>query len=139
MSWSLRFAEPIVLPDGAKLATLREAVAHLSKVIPKSDHAMPSVATAAELLTLAAEHRGPVEFARIATLQALNRHHVRQFSGRKDPHWGTPQVGARSMTTVWIYVDTNKPVGDRNHLKGISERRCRRELVHGKRSGRRCV
>ncbi len=73
MSWSQRFAEPIVLPDGGKLRTLREAVAHLGKAIPKSDHDMPSVTTAADLLTLAAEHGGPIEFARIATLQALNR------------------------------------------------------------------
>ena len=89
MSWSLRFDEPIVLPDGAKLATLREAVAHLSKVIPKFDHDVPPVTTAAELLTLAAEHGGPIEFARIATLQALNRNTERTFNPeRKDPHWG---------------------------------------------------
>ena len=87
MSWSFRFDEPIVLPDGAKISTLREAVAHLSKVVPKSDHDMPAVTTAAERLTLAAEHGGPIEFARIATLQALNRHRVRQFSDPKDPHW----------------------------------------------------
>jgi len=49
---------------------------------------MPSVTTAAEMLTLAAEHGGPVEFARIATLQAINRHRVRQFTDRKDPRWG---------------------------------------------------
>jgi hypothetical protein len=30
---------------------------------------------------------------------------------------GTPQAGARSMKTVWIYVDTSKQVGDRDHLK----------------------
>jgi hypothetical protein len=89
VSWSLRFAEPIVLPDGAKLKTLREAVAHLGRTIPKSDHAMPSVLTAAELLTRAAEHGGPIEFARIATLKALNRHTQRVFnSDRRDTHWG---------------------------------------------------
>ncbi len=89
MSWSQRFAEPIVLPDGAELASLREAVAHLGKVMPKSDHDMPSVTTAAECMTLAAEHGGPIEFARIATMQALNRHRVQQFNpDRKDPHWG---------------------------------------------------
>ena len=88
MSWSLRFDEPIMLPNGAELATLGEAVAHLGKAIPKSDHDMPAVTTAAELLTKAAEHGGPIEFARIATLQALNRHRVRQFTDRKDPHWG---------------------------------------------------
>ena len=63
MSWSQRFHEPIVLPDGVKISTLREAVAHLSKVVPKSDHDMRSVMTAAEVRTLAAEHGGPVEFA----------------------------------------------------------------------------
>lgn len=88
MSWSLRFHEPIVLPDGAKLTTLREAIAHLGKTIPKSEYTLPSVTTAAELLTLAAEHGGPIEFARIATLQALNRHRARQFTDRKDTHWG---------------------------------------------------
>jgi hypothetical protein len=67
MSWSLRFAEPIVLENGAKLTTLREAVTHLGKAVPKSDHDMPAVRTAAEMLTSAAEHGGPVEFARIAT------------------------------------------------------------------------
>jgi hypothetical protein len=88
VSWSQRFAEPILLADGAELATLREAVAHLGKTIPKADHEMQSVVTAAELLTLAAEHGGPVEFARIATLQALTRHAARVFNtDRKDSHW----------------------------------------------------
>jgi hypothetical protein len=61
------------LADGARLTTLRDAVAHLGKTVPESDRDAPSVTTAAELLTLAAEHDGPIEFARIATLQALNR------------------------------------------------------------------
>ncbi len=40
-------------------------------------------------MTNAAEHGGPVEFARIATLQALNRRVERTFNpARKDPHWG---------------------------------------------------
>jgi hypothetical protein len=46
VSWSLRFAEPIVLSDGPKLATLRDAIAHLSKTIPKSDHRTPAVRNA---------------------------------------------------------------------------------------------
>jgi hypothetical protein len=59
----LRFAEPIVPPSGNKLVTLRDAIAHPGKAIPKSDHDMPAVLTAAELLTNAAEHDRPVEFA----------------------------------------------------------------------------
>lgn len=31
MSWSRRFAEPIVLPDGTRLATLRQAIPHWGK------------------------------------------------------------------------------------------------------------
>jgi hypothetical protein len=39
VSWSLRFAEPIVLADGAKLATLRQAIAHLVNTIPQPNAA----------------------------------------------------------------------------------------------------
>jgi hypothetical protein len=85
----LRFAEPIVLADGSKLATLRDAVAHLAKIIPKVERDMPEILTASDLLAQAAEHNGPVEFARIVTLQAINRHVVSEFDPtRKDMHWG---------------------------------------------------
>jgi hypothetical protein len=88
VSWSLRFAEPIVLPDGAKLTSLRESIAHLVKTIPAAERRLPAVLTAAEMLTAAAEHGGPIEFARIATLRAINRHAVREFNpDRKDHHW----------------------------------------------------
>jgi hypothetical protein len=89
VSWSLRFTEPIILEDGRKLATLRQAIAHLAKLIPRAERDMPEILTAAELLTNAAEHDGPIEFARIATLQAINRHVERVFDpARKDKHWG---------------------------------------------------
>jgi hypothetical protein len=88
VSWDSRFAEPIVLDDGAKLASLRESIVHLVKTIPATERRMPAVLTAAEMLTAAAEHGGPIEFARIATLQALNRHAFRVVNpDRKDPHW----------------------------------------------------
>jgi hypothetical protein len=74
VSWDIRFAEPIVLPDGIRLASLRESITHLVKTTPAAERRMPVVLTAAELLTEAAEHGGAVEFARIATLRALNRH-----------------------------------------------------------------
>jgi hypothetical protein len=89
VSWSLRFAEPIVLDDGTKLATLRDAISHLAKLIPEAERDMSEVLTASDLLTQAAEHDGPVEFARIATLQAINRHVERVFNpDRKEIHWG---------------------------------------------------
>jgi hypothetical protein len=89
VSWSLRFVEPIVLEDGTRLATLQEAIAHLGKIIPKAEHDMPEILTAADLLTKAAEHGGPIEFARIATMQAINRHVGQVFDlSRKDTKWG---------------------------------------------------
>jgi hypothetical protein len=89
MSWDQRFFEPIVLPDGVKLASLRDAIVHLVNTIPSSERAMPIVLTAAELITSAAEHGGPIEFARIATLRAINRHVERLFDpSRKEAHWG---------------------------------------------------
>jgi hypothetical protein len=89
VSWDSRFAEPIELPGGATLASLREAIVHLVKAIPTSERTMPEVLTAAEFLTNAAEHGGSIEFARIATLQALNRHVESVFDpSRKDHHWG---------------------------------------------------
>ena len=91
MSWDSRFAEPIELPGGVKLASLREAVAHLVKTVPSSERHLPVVLTAAELLTNAAEHGGPVEFARIATLRALNRGVERTFDPERKTRAG---VGA---------------------------------------------
>jgi hypothetical protein len=68
---------------------LGEAISHLGKIIPKAEYDMPEILTAAELLTKAAEQGGPVEFARIAVLQAINRHVGQVFNpSRKDPHWG---------------------------------------------------
>ena len=74
MSWDNRFAEPIELPCGVRLGSLREAIVHLVNTVPSSERGTPVILTAAELITSAAERGGPIEFARIATLRALNRH-----------------------------------------------------------------
>jgi hypothetical protein len=51
--WQREFDEPIETPDGTRLNTLREAVACLAKTVPKSEHDMSAVTTAAEMLTYA--------------------------------------------------------------------------------------
>jgi hypothetical protein len=89
MSWSRRFDEPIELPDGRKLRTLKEAIAWLAKEIPKSEHKTPKVQTAARMVTEAAENNGPMIFARMGVLQAVHRHHVKELgTARKPQHWG---------------------------------------------------
>ena len=100
MSWDERFAEPIVLDDGTKLATLREALAYLAKIISKAERNLPEVLTAADTMTKAAEQGGPVEFARIATLQAINR--VRSLAQRHEMR--TSQGGARPMTDREVVI-----------------------------------
>jgi hypothetical protein len=88
--WQRKFDDPIDLPDGTRLNTLREAVAYLAKTVPKSEFDMPVVTTAAEMLTYAAEREiAWVFLARMATLQAIHRHEVRQFNpDAKEHHWG---------------------------------------------------
>ena len=72
MSWSLPFSEPIVLPDGSELATLRDADDHLNK-FPKSDQGAEEWKAAAHCLIEAAEHAGSVAFARIGMLRAMKQ------------------------------------------------------------------
>jgi hypothetical protein len=91
VSWSREFEEPIPLPDGKRLNTLREAIAYLAKAVPKAERDMPAITTAAEMLTNAAEKPDVawMMFARIATLRAIHRHEVREINrDRKDTHWG---------------------------------------------------
>ena len=59
-----RFTEPIELPNGVKLASLREAIVHLVNTVPASECSMPAVLTAAELITSAAENGSPTHWGR---------------------------------------------------------------------------
>jgi hypothetical protein len=88
--WSRPFDNPIPLPGGAVLKTLKEAVAYLAKTVPEAEQDMPEVLAAAEILTYAAEREiAWMFFARIATLRAIHRNQARVFNpDRKDTHWG---------------------------------------------------
>jgi hypothetical protein len=69
--WQRKFQDPIPRSDGARLNTLREAIAYLVKAVPASERDMAAVTTAAEMLTYAAEKPDVawMMFARIATLR----------------------------------------------------------------------
>jgi hypothetical protein len=71
--WQRRFDEPIPLPKGKKLLTLRDAALYITK-LPKAEHDAEEWLTAMEALLLVAEHDGPTMFARIGMMRALNRH-----------------------------------------------------------------
>jgi hypothetical protein len=48
-AWGREFDEPILLPGGGKLVTLKDAIAWLAKEVPKSEHGMKEVQAAAHL------------------------------------------------------------------------------------------
>ena len=73
MPWSARFVDPIILPGGRKLLTLRDAASHITE-LPKAEHDAAEWQTAMETLLLVAERDGPEMMARIGMLRALNRH-----------------------------------------------------------------
>ena len=56
--WSKKFFEPIILPDGRKLVTLRDAATYVTS-LPKSEHNAEQWRTATQVLLLVAERDGP--------------------------------------------------------------------------------
>ncbi|KRR06993.1 hypothetical protein CP49_01500 [Bradyrhizobium valentinum] len=88
MPWSTPFDDPIPLPRGRSLVTLRDAADHITK-LSRAEHSAPEWQAAIEALILVAENDGPTMLARIGVMRALNRGHVREFTepGKKH-HWG---------------------------------------------------
>jgi hypothetical protein len=88
LSWSRELDEPIPLPGGRTLVTLRDAASYIT-AFPRKEADAPEWQAAIEALMLVVELGGPTMCARIGVMQALNRYHVRELSlSRKDPHWG---------------------------------------------------
>jgi hypothetical protein len=71
MTWSRRFDEPIALPDGRELVTLRDAGDYIGR-LPARAQDLAEWQAAAEALLLVAEHGGPTMLARIGMMRALN-------------------------------------------------------------------
>jgi hypothetical protein len=87
LSWSREFDDPISLPDGRKLLTLKDAADYIMK-LPKKEPDLPEWQAAIEALMLCSRG-GPTMMARIGVMRALNRHVERVFNpDRKDTHWG---------------------------------------------------
>jgi hypothetical protein len=76
-----------VLPGGGKPFTLKDAIAWLANEVPLSEHSMKQVQAAAHCVTEAAENSGPMLFARMGILQAINRHKLVEL----DPKEKSPQ------------------------------------------------
>jgi hypothetical protein len=73
MGWNQAFSEPVPVPGGKQLVTLRDAALFVT-TLPKAEHGAPEWQAAMEALLLVAEHDGPTMFARIGLMRALHRH-----------------------------------------------------------------
>ena len=73
MGWSRPFVDPIALPNGRKLITLKDAANYIIK-LPKAEHDAPEWQAAMEALILVAERNGPTMMVSIGVMRALNRH-----------------------------------------------------------------
>ena len=86
--WSREFEEPILIPKGRQLVTLRDAGDYITK-LPEAEHTAREWQAAMEALILVVTLGGPTMFARIGIVKALNRHVERVFNpDRKEHHWG---------------------------------------------------
>ena len=94
VSWNKSFFDPIELPEGKPLVTLRDAATYITK-LPKGEHDAAEWQAAMEALLLVAESGGPTMFARIGVMRALNRHVDREFNPAGS--LGSTEVGAGSM------------------------------------------
>jgi hypothetical protein len=89
--WQRRFEDPILLPDGRSLHTLRDAADYITD-LPKEQSDLAPWQVAIEALILVARS-GPTMLARIAFMKALNRNVVLAFNlDAKKQDWGKRKV-----------------------------------------------
>jgi hypothetical protein len=87
LPWSTRFEDPIVLPNGRQLLTLKDAADYVT-TLPKDESGLPPWQVAIEALMLCSRGSDPM-LARIAFMKALNRNVVLAFNpDAKKHHWG---------------------------------------------------
>jgi hypothetical protein len=87
MSWDLKFPEPIAVPIGKPLVTLREAGQYIA-ALPAETHSTEAWLSAMHVLIQAADHAGPIEFARLGIMQALKPKLEPVYrSAGTDPKW----------------------------------------------------
>jgi hypothetical protein len=87
LPWSTRFEDPIVLPNGRQLLTLKDAADYVT-TLPKDESGLPPWQVAIEALMLCSRGGDPM-LARIAFMKALDRNVVLAFNpDAKKHHWG---------------------------------------------------
>lgn len=88
MSWDKPFREPIDVSDGITLVSLRDAGTYITS-LPPTEHEAREWQTAMHCLIEAADHGGPVSFARLGVAQALHRHVEKTYDPTRKQNWRT--------------------------------------------------
>ena len=70
--WKRPFDDPIPLPRGRQLVTLKDAAKYIQK-LPNAEQHLEEWQAAVEALLLVVELNGPTMMARIGVMRALNR------------------------------------------------------------------
>ena len=86
MAWSARFPDPISTPDGRTLRTLQDAGTYITG-LPAPTVKSTAWQNAMHVLIEAADHGGPIEFARLGMMRALFPREPVYHSRKKDPVW----------------------------------------------------
>ena len=84
--WSRAFDDPIPLPRGRQIITLKDAANYIQK-LPKAEQDLEEWQAAVKALLLVVELGGPTMMARIGIMRALNRN-----ASRKDTQWGKDKL-----------------------------------------------
>lgn len=92
LPWSTPFADPIELPDGRTLLTLRDAGAYIN-ALSAAEQRKQHWQTAVETLLLVAERGGDPMLPHIAMLRALNH-------GKPEPPTGPQRKAAKKYTII---------------------------------------
>ncbi|MDB5616117.1 hypothetical protein [Tardiphaga sp.] len=93
--WYSQFPAPIPVPKGEPLVTLRDAGAYITR-LPRDQHDSVAWQAAMHVLIQAADHGGPIEFARLGMVQALNpKPEPVYHSAKNDPVWRNNRKLAR--------------------------------------------
>lgn len=76
MSWDRPFAQPVPLPKGPPAQTLRQAANYI-RSLPPPERERQEWRLAIQMLIDAAEDRGPMLFARMGIVRAIEANHQR--------------------------------------------------------------
>jgi hypothetical protein len=85
--WQRPFEDPILLPDGRSLHTLRDAADYITGLSKEQSDLAPWQVAIEALIPVA--QSGPTMLARMAFMKALNRNVVLAFNpDARKHHWG---------------------------------------------------